>query len=134
MECILWIQTCNGTFFFLNWSSTYFEVLCHIFYIQQFGPFPAIFIYDASLYDELEVINIEPEKIVIDKGQKTVFSLDWSWVTRSQADLASAPYFNNCSKTVTQQIQPTSGNPTLNFNFVKVIAAKSWKQEFILET
>lgn len=96
-----------------------------MFYIQQFGPFPAIFIYDASLYEELEVIKIEPEKIIIDKGQKIVFSLDWSWVTRCQADLASAPYFNNCAKTVAQQIHPTSRNPVLNFNFVKIFAAKS---------
>lgn len=112
----------------------YFEVLCQIFYIQQFGPFPAVFLYVTSLYDEFKVINIQPEKVWIDKGQKTVFSLDWSWATHSQADQASAPDSNNRSKTVTQQIQPTSGNPALNFHFVNIFAAKSWKQGFILET
>lgn len=87
-----------------------------------------------SLYDELEVINTEPpKKIITDKRQKIVLSLDWSWATRSQADLPSAPYSNNCL-TVTLQIQPTGGNPVLNFHFVKVFAAKSWKQRFILET
>lgn len=67
---------------FFNWSYTYFEVLCQVFYTEQFGPFPAIFIDDASLYEELEVINTEPEQIYNWKRAKPVFSLDWSWVTQ----------------------------------------------------
>lgn len=98
---------------FFNWSYTYFEVLCQVFYTEQFGPFPAIFIDDASLYEELEVIKREPEQ-------------NYYWKRAENSVLTGLELGDTVKQTLPlllpqlniQQIQPTSGNPVPNFSFV----------------
>lgn len=110
-----------------NWSYMYFEDLCQVFYIQ-FGPFPAIFIDDASLYEELEVINTKPEE-------------NYHWKRTENSVLTGLELADTVKQILplllqqlnTQQIQPTSGNPVLNFNFVNIFAVKAGKQGFILK-
>lgn len=64
-------------------------------------------------------------KIIIEKGRKN------SVLTALElGDTVKPLLFQQLNA---QQIQPTSGNPVVNFNFVKIFAVKAGKQGFILE-